>query len=93
MNPIKLRNPRPINAIDITPNERKEPKGEPPPPAKTAEIDANMEKIKNPYNTTIMTGTITYIKLAVRPSFLLDSNDILTLQGICSGLGISFSKS
>jgi hypothetical protein len=36
-----------------------------------------MAKIKNPYNTTVMTGTIMAIKLAVKPRVLPDLSDIL----------------
>src|SRR5208283_3397380 len=90
--PIKLSNPRPINDIDITPKERKEPKGVFPPPATVVEIVAKMEKIKKPYNTTIITGTATVIMLAVKPSFLPDSSDILNPQKLfCDELGISFA--
>jgi hypothetical protein len=38
------------------------------------------EKRKNPYNATVTIGTITFIRLAVRPNFLPDSSDILTLR-------------
>ena len=58
------------------------------------EIEANTdEKNKKTYTNTPITGKITAIKLAVVPSFLPDSSDILTLSnGICGGLGISFSQ-
>jgi hypothetical protein len=51
-------NPTAINAIIITPKERKEkPKGGVPLPLVIAlGMAAIIEKIKNPYNTTMMTG-------------------------------------
>jgi hypothetical protein len=42
-------------------------------------IVANIDKIKKTYATTPITGVITAIKLAVVPSFLPDSSDILNL--------------
>jgi hypothetical protein len=43
-------------------------------------IAAIMEKIKNTKDITIIIGMITVIRLAVRPNFLPDSSDILTLR-------------
>jgi len=58
------------------------------------EIDADIEETnKKTYTNTPITGKITDIKLAVVPSFLPDSSDMITLSnGICGGLGISFSQ-
>jgi hypothetical protein len=53
---------------------------------------AKSEKIKNTYATTIITGEITYIKLAVKPNFLPDSSDTLNPRiQLCGDFGISFS--
>jgi hypothetical protein len=41
-------------------------------------MEAIMDKIKNPYKTTMMTGTTMFIMLAVSPNFLPGSSDILT---------------
>jgi len=58
------------------------------------EIEANIEETnEKTYINTPITGKITAIKLAVVPSFLPDSSDMLTLSNvICGGLGISFSQ-
>jgi hypothetical protein len=46
-------------------------------PDDVAAMDANMDQMKSIVVITIMTGMIISIKLAVKPSFLPDSRDML----------------
>ncbi len=62
MNPTKLIRIKPINPIHITIEEKLK----------------NIEKNNNPSNNNATRGPITKIKLDIKPSFLPDSNDILT---------------
>jgi hypothetical protein len=52
-------------------------------PVKPEEMIPNKERKRSPYKTTVMTGTITAIRLAVKPSFLPNSNDTSTLSTAC----------
>jgi hypothetical protein len=64
-----------------------------PPPVIALVMVEIKEKRKNPYNAIVTIGTITVIKLAVRPNFLPDSRDITKPQMLFySDLGISFAQ-
>jgi hypothetical protein len=77
-----------MKAIHIAPKARKELlNGDVVPSWVIFEIELIKEKRKIPYKVSVTIGTITDIKLAVNPSFLPDSNDILPLQCYYSEFG------
>jgi hypothetical protein len=71
--------PRGINAI-VIPDGNIEPPKVWLPPVRAEEIIPNKERKRSPYKTTVMTGTITAIKLAAKPNFLPGSRDTMTLS-------------
>jgi hypothetical protein len=79
INPIRLRSPSAINAMNIMPKARKGKATADVPPLLIMfdEIELMKEKIRIPYRAIMTGGTMIEIKLAVKPSFLLDSRDML----------------
>ncbi len=78
MRPTKLNNPRPIIATHRIPNENAKglKKGVAVFPLVKFVAELNNEKMKIAYNATVVTGTVKYKMLAVKPSFFPESSDI-----------------
>jgi hypothetical protein len=82
MIPMKPTIPRGINAI-VIPAGNSEPTKVCLSPVKAEEMIPNTDRKRSPYKMTVMTGTITAIKLAAKPNFLPNSNDTSTLSTAC----------